>query len=97
MEIKPIQSSAAALPAGAPANASQNRELAGATRNLNQEGVAGPGREFTFAIDPKTKLAVVRLVDATSGKLIDQFPSDYILQMAKQFQELRSTKSQGVR
>jgi flagellar protein FlaG len=97
MEITPRQFPTAALPIGAEANSGQNRDIARATKILNQEGVAGPGREFSFSVDPKTKLAIVRIVDASTGELIDQLPSDSILQVAQQIDELRSTNRKSVR
>lgn len=101
MEITPIQNAPATQPAAAGPNAAphaaENRDIARATRTLNEEGVAGPGREFSFSVDPKTKIAIVRIVDAATGELINQFPSDYILQVAKELEEFRSTNPEAVR
>jgi uncharacterized FlaG/YvyC family protein len=75
------------------ANAVQNRSVALAARSLNQEGAAGQGREFSFSIDPKTKVAVVRIVDASTREVIEQLPAEYILRMAQQLEDLGSTNS----
>jgi uncharacterized FlaG/YvyC family protein len=92
---------AAQLPAVGPesldANAGQNRDVARAVRILNDTGAAGPGREFSFSIDPKTKLALIRILDPATREVIDQVPSEYILQVARDLEELRSKNAESVR
>jgi uncharacterized FlaG/YvyC family protein len=94
MAISPIQfNSPPTLPVAAPAfSPSANREVATAVQTLNQNGTAGPGREFSIAIDGKTKVPVVRIVDSNTNELIEQIPSQYILDLAQQInQETSST------
>ncbi len=74
-------------------NADTNRRLAQAARTLNEAGVAGAGREFSFSIDPHTKQAVFRIVDASTGELVEQFPSEYILSVAQGISENSSLKT----
>lgn len=61
----------------------ENRTLARAVRVLNQAGAAGPAREFTFTVDPITKKPVIRIVNADTHELIEQIPSEYILEVAQ--------------
>lgn len=95
MEITPTRPVAAVHAADAPVPNTQkdNLDVARATRSLNQGGVAGSDRQFSFSVDPKTKIAVVRIVDVNTGELLDQVPNDYILQVAQQLEDLRSTKA----
>lgn len=73
------------------ASASTTREVATAVQTLNQNGTAGPGREFSIAIDGKTKVPVVRIVDSKTNELIEQIPSQYILDLAKQLEQESSS------
>jgi len=86
MAISPINfGSPPAAPAPAPVpSKSTDRAVASAVQTLNQNGTAGPGREFSIAIDGKTKVPVVRIVDSKTNELIEQIPSQYILDLAQQ-------------
>jgi uncharacterized FlaG/YvyC family protein len=67
------------------------REVASAVQTLNQKGAAGAGREFSIAIDGKTRVPVVRIVDSNTNELIEQIPSQYILDLAQQITEETSS------
>jgi uncharacterized FlaG/YvyC family protein len=54
---------------------------------LNENGVAGPAQEFSFSIDPRTKQAVIQIVDSATREPIYQIPSEYILREAEQLAE----------
>jgi uncharacterized FlaG/YvyC family protein len=87
MGISPLHFSTPPPTTPAPAStpsASATREVASAVQVLNQNGAAGPGREFSIAIDAKTKVPVVRIVDSNTNELIEQIPSQYILDLAQQ-------------
>jgi uncharacterized FlaG/YvyC family protein len=58
--------------------------VANAVQTLNENGAAGSGREFSIAIDVKNKVPVVRIVDSNTNELIEQIPSQYILDLAQQ-------------
>jgi uncharacterized FlaG/YvyC family protein len=93
MAISPISftslpTGSSAVPPLAPAT---NREVATAVQSLNQNGAAGPGREFSIAIDGKTKLPVVRIVNSATNELIEQIPSQYILDLAQQINQETSS------
>jgi uncharacterized FlaG/YvyC family protein len=70
---------------------SPTREVATAVQTLNQNGVAGSGREFSIAIDGKTKIPVVRIVDSNTNELIEQIPSQFILDLAEQITQETSS------
>jgi uncharacterized FlaG/YvyC family protein len=95
MAITPIAfSSLPAAPAPVPATApSAHRDVATAVQTLNQNGTAGPGREFSIAIDGKTRVPVVRIVDKVTNELIEQIPSQYILDLAQQINQETSSNS----
>jgi uncharacterized FlaG/YvyC family protein len=86
MAISPINlhALAALQPATPAASNATNREVAKAVKTLNENGTAGPGRAFSIAIDGKTKIPVVRIVDSSTNELIEQIPSQYILDLAEQ-------------
>ncbi len=64
-----------------------SREVATAVQTLNDNGSAGPGRQFSIAIDSKTKVPVVRIVDSSTNELIEQIPSQYVLDLAQQISQ----------
>jgi len=89
MAISPINfGTPPAVPTGAPAASTvPNREVATAVQTLNQNGGAGAGREFSIAIDGKTKVPVVRIVDSVTNELIEQIPSQYALDLAEKINQ----------
>ncbi|MDQ6678512.1 MAG: flagellar protein FlaG [Acidobacteriota bacterium] len=68
-----------------------NRRLHAAVRTLNDLADAQSTREFSFAIDPKTRQAVIRIVDTATHEVIEQIPSEYILRVAQQLKLSGST------
>ncbi len=71
-----------------------NRKLHAAVRTLNDSGDQST-REFSFAIDPKTHQAVIRIVDTSTHELIEQVPSEYILRVAQAMKSAPSTLNSG--
>jgi len=67
--------------------AAKNRTISAAVKLLNEAGVAGASHELSIAIDPTTRQAVVRVVDLSTKEVIEQFPSEYLLQVAQQLSE----------
>ena len=74
-----------------PEVAAKNRVLSAAVKLLNDAGAAGLSHEFSIAIDPKTRQAVIRIVDQSTREVIEQLPSEYLLRVAQQISE-RLTK-----
>jgi uncharacterized FlaG/YvyC family protein len=61
-----------------------NRSVAGAAGVVNASGILGQNREVTFAVDPASRRPVVRVLDTDTKEVIEQWPSEYLLQMAAQ-------------
>ena len=76
--------------AAAPANV-QKKELDGAVKQM-KDFAQMLNRELQFDVDDELGQTVVRVVDKESGELIRQIPSDEILELAKQMQEMRETE-----
>src|SRR3954468_24236700 len=65
-----------------PADRSFVREVSVAVKRLNENGYAGQGREVTFSIDRATRLPVVKVVDVNTKEILNQWPAQYVLQLA---------------
>ena len=77
----------AALPASpvtprTPADRAFVREVSDAVKRLNRGTFAGQGREVTFSIDRVTRLPVVKVVDVNTKEVLNQWPAEYVLQLA---------------
>lgn len=83
------------LPPTDPAVAADNRVLSSAVKLLNSSGAAGDPRQFSIAIDPTTRQAVVRIVDSSTNEVVEQLPSEYILRVARQLSERIAQQSQS--
>lgn len=65
----------------------RTQALVSAVNVINQAGAVGPDREVTYSTDSATRALVISVVDKQSKQVIVQWPSDYALQMAQQFQK----------
>ena len=65
----------------------KTQALVSAVNVINQAGAVGPDREVTYSTDSATKLLVIQVVDKQSKQVLVQWPSDYALQMAQEFQK----------
>ena len=72
----------APVPEPPPEVRERTRQVAGAVHYLNSVDYAGEGREITFSLDRVTKLPVVRVIDTNTREVIQQWPRDYVLQVA---------------
>ena len=63
------------------------RQVAAAVDDLNAVGYAGQDREITFSVDRETKLPVVKVIDAKSKEVIQQWPRDSVLHLAAQLHQ----------
>ncbi len=61
--------------------------IVSAVHVLNQSGFAGADREVTYSQDSATKQLIVQVVDKDSKAVVVQWPSDYALEMAQEFQK----------
>lgn len=69
----------------------RTQALVSAVQVLNQSGIAGAGREVTYSTDSATKQLVIQVVDKQSKQVIVQWPSDYALEMAQDYQKEHPT------
>lgn len=70
-----------------------NRSVSAAVQTVNTSGFAGDGREVTFSIDQATKRPVVKVVDTLTKEVIQQWPPEYLLQIAADAKKL--TRNSG--
>jgi uncharacterized FlaG/YvyC family protein len=60
------------------------RNVVTAVHELNRSELMGEGRQLTFSRDPTTRKPVIQIVDQSTGEVIDQIPSETVLQLALQ-------------
>ena len=82
--ILPIHTEALLPPLVAAPIRAANSQVRSAVDTLNQFQTAGAGREFSISIDSKTKQPVVRIVDSATRELLEQIPSQSILDLAQE-------------
>jgi uncharacterized FlaG/YvyC family protein len=86
--ITPIQALAGTaspiIPAVIPTTAERalNRSVSAAVQTLNAAGYPGDGREVTFSVDQATKRPVIKVVDTSTKEVLQQWPPEYLLQIA---------------
>jgi uncharacterized FlaG/YvyC family protein len=61
---------------------SLTRSVSAAVQTLNEAGYAGDGREVTFSLDQATRRPVVKVIDTFTKEVIQQWPPEYLLQLA---------------
>jgi flagellar protein FlaG len=76
---------AAAVPVSNDAQRAVTQEVLGAVKRLNEAGYAGEGKEITFSIDRTTRLPVVKVVDTNTKEVLQQWPAEYVLQLAADY------------
>jgi len=75
----PAVDPAAAQPAGV-----QERSLIQAVKALDAAELFGQDKELTFVMDRQTRRAVVRIVDRSTGEVLQQIPTEQVLRLAEQ-------------
>ena len=60
------------------------REVVTAVHEVNKSELMGEGRQLTFTRDPETRRPVIQIVDQNTGEVLDQIPSETVLQLAQQ-------------
>jgi flagellar protein FlaG len=83
---------ATALPDATPQSSTKealayNRAVSAAVQTLNDAGYAGAGREVTISLDQATRRPVVKVVDTATNEVIQQWPTQYVLQLAADSQK----------
>jgi uncharacterized FlaG/YvyC family protein len=84
------------LPESTPGVATSDRRarsqaIVSAVQVINQSGFIAADREVTYSTDNATKQLVIQVVDRQSKQVLVQWPSDYALQMAEEFQKEHPT------
>jgi uncharacterized FlaG/YvyC family protein len=57
-----------------------------AVNAINQSELLGFDREMRFSTDPQSRQAFVQVLDRSSGRVIAQIPSQFILDLAQNLQ-----------
>jgi uncharacterized FlaG/YvyC family protein len=88
--ITPISATTPAAPEPAPParlapqDRALNAALSGAVQSLNEAGYAGTGREISLSFDPGTRRPIIEVVDTDTQKVLFQWPSAYVLELAQE-------------
>ena len=70
-----------------PEQTAARRELVQAVKAVNHVEPFGSGKELTYSIDRHTKRIVTKLVDKTSGEVLNQIPAEYVLRLAEEYKQ----------
>jgi uncharacterized FlaG/YvyC family protein len=73
-----------AVAAPSPEQAAENRSLIQAVKAVNSTQTFGDQNELSFTLDRNTRLPVIRVVDRTTKKVIEQIPPEYVLRLAEE-------------
>lgn len=90
MEIPRVDSVGASAAVSTPTPSNQNqkdvpvRDIVTAVHELNKSELMGQGRQLSFTRDPETRRPVIQIIDQNTGDVIDQIPSEALLQLAQQ-------------
>lgn len=88
MEIPRVDSVGASAPVSTPTPSNQKdvpvRQIVTAVNELNKSELMGQGRQLSFTRDPETRRPVIQIIDQSTGDVIDQIPSEALLELAQQ-------------
>jgi hypothetical protein len=65
-----------------------NRSVSAGVQAVNDAGYLGDGREVTVSVDQETKRPVIQVVDTSTKEVLQQWPPEYLLQIAADTQKL---------
>ncbi len=71
----------------------QSRQLVTAVRALNQSEFSGEDRQLQFVRDPGTRLPVIKIVQPSTGEVIDQIPPEVVLRAFESLQSMGKKES----
>ena len=80
--VAPVNLTSPVLAEAAPVQAEQNRALSQAVRVVNSSSPRDQDRQLSLFLDPTTRMAIAKVVDSTTGRVLDQVPSEDILRLA---------------
>lgn len=88
MEIPRVDSIGVSTAVSAPTPSNEKdmpvRDLVTAVHEINRSELMGEGRQLTFSRDPTTRRPVIQIVDQSTGEVLDQIPSQTLLELAQQ-------------
>lgn len=91
MQIDGGYANLSVLQAFAPPQVTQNANGGAALREaiaiVNQSELLGFDRELRFSRDPQSRLGVVQVLNRSTGEVIVQIPSEFVLNLAQQLQK----------
>jgi uncharacterized FlaG/YvyC family protein len=93
--LAPLLVSSSSLDTSATAASTQNRAIAQAVRDLNSSGYTGSGRQVNLSRDHATGEPVITVVDAETGQVITQWPTQYLLDVAAEINSRFKTQRQN--
>ncbi|HUI79943.1 MAG TPA: flagellar protein FlaG [Bryobacteraceae bacterium] len=95
MQIDPLNSLNGVSGAAAVRNEDQTipKQLTTAVRALNQSGMYGQDRQLQFARDPDTKTFVIKVVQPSTGEVMDQIPPETVLEAFKALQQVQAKET----
>lgn len=86
MDIRPVNSITGGDPVNHPVAKPENevpvRQVVTAVRDINKSELMGQGRQLTFTRDPNTRRPIIQIVDKTTGEVVEQLPSETVLNLA---------------
>lgn len=65
-----------------------NRTVSAAAQTVNESQYLGSDRSVTFSVDPASRLPVVKVVDTSTNEVVEQWPPEYLLELAADVQKL---------
>ncbi len=68
-------------PSGKTATTPDRKQLTQIVQKLNASPAMPLDRELSWSIDPTTKIPVVRVLDAQTHEVINQFPAEYLIRL----------------
>ena len=76
---------AAQLPHISPEQRAQIQSVKAAAKVVNDVRPFGENSELTFFLDRNSRQAVVRIVDRSTGEVLQQIPNEQVLRMAEEY------------
>lgn len=87
--VQATQSSAAHATAQATTTQPSSEQLKNAVDSINK-ALQQSNQNLVFSVDPSTKTPVVKMMDAETGKVITQYPSEAVLAIAQSIDQYLS-------
>ena len=86
MQITSVSNMTGVSPADLPSSSgvtAEQRTLIRAVGAVNASQAFGEDHELTYSIDRAARMLVIKLVNKTTGSVINQIPAEYLVRMAE--------------